>query len=146
MNGKMWKFYVKKCWKSHKNSNSEYNRNCFRCNDYYVLIVHPVQTFLRGKYSEELCEKWCDEIQRNYWIMNFLNIAFLNDDFYHLTIIQRNLNSNDIFSPKETQFWCREILGNVVKFGVAWGFGNMLSHWGLVTPYGVGDLGQHWFR
>ena len=28
-------------------------------------------------------------------------------------------------------------------------FGNgfvQLTHWGLVTPYGVGDLGQHWFR
>ena len=22
----------------------------------------------------------------------------------------------------------------------------VLTHWGLVTPYGVGDLGQHWFR
>ena len=22
----------------------------------------------------------------------------------------------------------------------------LLTHWGLVTPYGVGDLGQHWFR
>ena len=21
-----------------------------------------------------------------------------------------------------------------------------LTHWGLVTPYGIGDLGQHWFR
>ena len=21
-----------------------------------------------------------------------------------------------------------------------------LTHWGLVTPYGVEDLGQHWFR
>ena len=21
-----------------------------------------------------------------------------------------------------------------------------LTHWGLVTPYGVGDLGQHWIR
>ena len=21
-----------------------------------------------------------------------------------------------------------------------------LTHWGLVTPYGVGDLGQHWCR
>ena len=26
----------------------------------------------------------------------------------------------------------------------AWDFFN--THWGLVTPYGVGDLGQHWFR
>ena len=23
---------------------------------------------------------------------------------------------------------------------------NELTHWGLVTPYGPGDLGQHWFR
>ena len=21
-----------------------------------------------------------------------------------------------------------------------------LTHWGLVTPYGVTELGQHWFR
>ena len=24
--------------------------------------------------------------------------------------------------------------------------GNGLTHWGLLTPYGIGDLGQHWFR
>ena len=23
---------------------------------------------------------------------------------------------------------------------------NILTHWGLVTPYGVIDVGQHWFR
>ena len=23
---------------------------------------------------------------------------------------------------------------------------NKLTHWGLVTSYGIGDLGQHWFR
>ena len=22
----------------------------------------------------------------------------------------------------------------------------ILTHWGLAMPYGVGDLGQHWFR
>ena len=22
----------------------------------------------------------------------------------------------------------------------------LLTHWGPVAPYGVGDLGQHWFR
>ena len=22
----------------------------------------------------------------------------------------------------------------------------LLTYWGLVMPYGVGDLGQHWFR
>ena len=23
-------------------------------------------------------------------------------------------------------------------------YSSFLTHWGLVTPYGIGDLGQHW--
>ena len=33
--------------------------------------------------------------------------------------------------------------GNV---GVGPANDNMLTHWGLVTPYGDVDLGQHWLR
>ena len=29
---------------------------------------------------------------------------------------------------------------------ISWAGVQKLTHWGLVTPYGIGDLGQHWFR
>ena len=41
--------------------------------------------------------------------------------------------------PKLSQCW--EIIENATTF-----LKNQLTHWGLVTPYGDRDLGQHWLR
>ena len=45
------------------------------------------------------------------------------------------LSSNDVQDLTE-----REDDWRIMKVGVS------LTHWGLVTPYGDRDLGQHWLR
>ena len=55
------------------------------------------------------------------------------------------MNMNFTMVPVELS--CVENLKNDILHSARLGMGSSsLTHWGLVAPYGVGDLGQHWFR
>ena len=50
------------------------------------------------------------------------------------------------FKSKYKVFIDENAFDNVCKITAILSRGDELTHWGLVTPYGIGDLGQHWFR
>ena len=68
--------------------------------------------------------------QSNLFVWNIINWAPRNK-------LQWNFNKNSYIFIQEYPFQ-----------NVVWKMAAILSwpHWGLVTPYGVGDLGQHWPR
>ena len=81
-------------------------------------------------YSQGLLPSWCRD--RQVWKQS---CQYLGKQVGLLSVLP--------WKPEPINTCCQEadILG-----GNALGFDNILTHWGLVTPYGVGDLGQQWFR
>ena len=45
--------------------------------------------------------------------------------------------------PSRDQIWCETVITQSKLIVVDL---RLSTHWGLLVPYGVGDLGQHWFR
>ena len=68
----------------------------------------------------------------------FLNQCWLIAKWALSNKLQWKSNQNTSFSLKKS---CRLQRCRPFSFGL-----NVLTHWGLVTPFGDIDLGQHWIR